>query len=157
MELTEDRVREITRMVWRTQLGLELDDDEERCLHPRDFRDAASLTGSIQISGAWSGAVHLFCTRVLARRAAAAMFACAPEKLGPDDVRDASGELVNVIAGNLKALLAGDNFVSLPTVVQGTDYDVSLLASEPLHEVAFRHDGEPLLVTVFAGRLGDET
>ncbi len=152
--LTADDIREITQAVWSTQLGIELDDEADGKLHPRDFRDAASLTGSIQISGAASGAVHLFCTRELASRAAAAMFGRAPGELAPEEVRDAAGELVNVIAGNLKALLPGDNFISLPTVVQGTDYDVTLLASEPLHEVAFRHDGEPLLVTVFVGRPG---
>jgi hypothetical protein len=54
--------------------------------------------------------------------------ACA-EFLEDDDVRDAVGELVNVIGGNLKALLPGDTAISTPLVF--TSPRLSLARSSP--------------------------
>ncbi len=45
-----------------------------------------------------------------------------PPPLALEDVRDAPGEMANVIAGNLKPLLPPGVGLSMPSVVQGDDY-----------------------------------
>ena len=39
-----------------------------------------------------------------------------------DDVRDVMGELANMVAGNLKSLLPRGVDLSMPSVVEGSDY-----------------------------------
>ncbi|MCP4901143.1 MAG: chemotaxis protein CheX, partial [bacterium] len=135
-----------------TQFGMELKETEE-ILHPTSDTDRVGLmTGSIQITGAWSGAVHVYCTRQLIANAAAFMFAVEPEDLSEEDVRDALGELANMTAGNVKALLAHDSYVSLPTVVEGSDYDLIVLESTLLGEVSFTCEQQWLTVSVFESK-----
>jgi CheY-specific phosphatase CheX len=74
------------------------------------------LQGSIQIAGAWQGAVVLSCSPEYARSMAAGMFGAEPDSLSAADVNDALGELVNVIGGNLKQLLPAPCHLSLPAV-----------------------------------------
>lgn len=47
---------------------------------------------------------------------------CGSIKLNRDDVRDSLGEIVNMIAGNFKALLPDGAAISMPSVVEGSDY-----------------------------------
>lgn len=145
-------LREIMLHIWQTQLGVELEPSDE-VIHPtaEDHRSAL-MTGSIQITGAWSGAVHVYCTRELISRAAAYMFSVEVAELSEEDVRDALGELANMTAGNVKALLAHDSYVSLPTVVEGSDYDVTVLESSLLKEATFKNQDEWLTVSVFESK-----
>ncbi len=161
MMVSNADLRSITNSIWSTQLGLNLEmvdidgsEGSDRLVGGREssLAEETSMTGSIQISGTWKGAVHLQCTYRLARRAAALMFGLEEGKLNHDDVLDALGELTNMTAGNLKSLLPGESYMSLPTVVDGTDYDVTLLDSELVMEVAFVLDDEPLGVRVFKSR-----
>lgn len=49
-----------------------------------------------------------------------------------DDVTDAIGEITNIIVGNAKKYLTGLNVsISLPTVVEGSDYIVHLSKDTP--------------------------
>ncbi len=81
------------------------------------------LTGAIYYAGAWKGALLLECAREQAADWAARLMALDPP-IDPEDVRDGLGELANVIAGNLKALLPPGVGLSLPSVVQGSDYSL---------------------------------
>jgi chemotaxis protein CheX len=156
MSLVETELREIMKNIWETQLGMDLTDSEV-VLRPSEDDDGADLmTGSIQISGAWNGAVHVYCSRKLITRAAALMFAVEGNELSEEDVRDALGELANMTAGNVKALLAHDSYVSLPTVVEGSDYDLTVLESELLSEASFTFAEEWLTVAVFQSQPREE-
>lgn len=42
------------------------------------------------------------------------MFACSPEEADPSMVQDALGELLNILAGQVKSLLALDHKLGLP-------------------------------------------
>ena len=68
------------------------------------------------------------CSEVLAQRVAAVMFESPPEEITEDEIRDAVGEITNLIAGNLKTELHdGDSCeLSLPMVVHGDDYMIDL-------------------------------
>lgn len=145
MKPAPDRVREIVRAVWSTQLGLDIQDVDAALFDQGE----ETLTAAIHISGDFHGGIRSECSRPLIRRAAALMFSMSEEDLTPDDERDVVGELTNVIAGNIKALIPGDNSLSLPTIVEGTDYQVSTVEVRSSDDITFTLDGESMVVTVF--------
>jgi chemotaxis protein CheX len=106
-------VSSVVQEVWSSMLGVDLANGGDWTAtgyeeHP--------LQGSIQIVGAWQGAVVLSCSPEYARAMAAGMFGAEPDTLSAADVNDALGELVNVIGGNLKQLLPSPCHLSLPAV-----------------------------------------
>jgi chemotaxis protein CheX len=108
-------------------------------------RDRPALTGCVHIDGAWNGAALVECELPLARRLTAALFAREPADLALDEVRDALGEITNMVGGNLKALLPSPSRLSLPTVVEGADYAVTVPGTAPAAVASFRV-GEQIVV-----------
>lgn len=144
MKPDTSQVTHIVHTVWATQLGLEVTPSDVDSVAPR----SETLTAAIHISGDFRGSVLLECSRTLVRRAAAIMFGLPEDRLTSDDERDVIGELTNVVAGNIKALFPGENALSLPTIVEGTDYRVSSTDVKTLDEHFFSENGEPLTITV---------
>jgi CheY-specific phosphatase CheX len=135
-------IEEITGMIWQSLFDLPL----ERVGNPQAEVEPA-VTGFVSIDGAWNGAVMVRCPITLATTLTASMFqAASPPTF--DDVRDALGELTNMVAGNVKALLPSPCNLSLPAVALGTDYALSVLGTTTLASVSFTCDGNPLLVTL---------
>lgn len=100
----------ITDYVWSTVLEFDLEELPDGA-GPRD-----GLTGCVWIHGAWEGAVLLECDRDLARQAAAVMFERDAAQVSEHDLRDAIGELINMVGGNIKSLLPAPSELSLPVV-----------------------------------------
>jgi chemotaxis protein CheX len=145
----EQLIRTVVRSVWSTQLGLAISD----LPNPPDVRSTgATHTAVIHISGDFRGVVRLQASLAMVRRAAAVMFDTPEDRLDRDDERDVIGELANVVAGNLKALLAGSSNLSLPTIVEGSDYRISTLAIASSRQCSFSLDGEWLTVTMVEHR-----
>ena len=144
MSPNEAQIRSIVRTVWSTQLGLEiLDvDDADRS------SSTPTMTAAIHISGDFHGGIRLECSRTIVRSAASIMFDLPADQLVDDDDRDVIGELANVVAGNIKALIPGTNSISLPTIVEGNDYRVSTLDVRSSAAYSFTLDGESMTVTV---------
>ena len=71
------------------------------------------VVGSILIHGAWQGRVTLELAGATAETVATVMFDGA---VGPEDVVDAVGELVNMIGGNVKSLMPAPSTLGLPAV-----------------------------------------
>ena len=143
MKPDEQQIRGVVHSVWSTQLGVEITDTEELA-----GPSPETLTASIQISGDFHGAVRIKCSRVLVRRAAATMFSMPEDDVTGDDERDVIGELTNVVAGNIKATIPGRNSISLPTIVDGTDYQVSTVDVSSSDEIFFTLDGEAIVLTL---------
>jgi CheY-specific phosphatase CheX len=144
MKPDEIQIRSIVRDVWSTQLGLTVDDLDERPALDR----ATTITAAIHITGDFRGCVRLECSRALILRSASTMFGQPETDLTREDEIDVIGELTNVISGNIKALVPGDNSLSLPTVIDGTDYEVFTVDVKTSDEYGFALDGEPMVVTV---------
>ncbi len=149
MSLTPGDLFEILDIIWSTQLGFELDDDEQPADVPRDSREPL-MTGTVQISGGFAGAVHLICGRSVVRAAAARMFSVPEAKLTNEDLRDALGELTNMVGGNVKTLLPGSEFISLPTVIEGSNYGVARLDSDVVAQTEAWYEGGPLRAVLLA-------
>jgi chemotaxis protein CheX len=141
----EAQIDDITRTIWGSLFDLPFDLASPSLLGPETV-----LTACVQIVGRWRGAVLLQCPLSLACTLAEQMLrsGSAPAL---DDVRDALGELTNVIAGNVKALFPGSAQLSLPAVAVGSDYDLGVAHAGAAATVAFTCDGQPLTVTLFEG------
>lgn len=109
-DVSSEDIITITRDVWLSFLDLELEP-----VPP----EAAVLSGSamaatVQISGAWEGAVRLECAQDHAEAAAAKMFSGDAADISGEQARDALGELANVVSGNIKSLLPAPSALSMP-------------------------------------------
>jgi chemotaxis protein CheX len=106
----EDDVAELTRAIWETVLGLAVEGPFER------GGDQLDLSLSVDITGSWEGTVSLSMPKDLAVSAAAVMIGVPEEDVPPGELRDAVGELANMLGGNVKGILPGTNKLSLPRV-----------------------------------------
>ena len=76
------------------------------------------------------------------------MFDITAAEAVPADLQDALAELSNMIGGNLKTLLPGPSFLSLPTVTEGNDYSLSVPGSRLISHVQLDCNGELLDVAL---------
>ena len=149
MSLSPGDLFEILELIWSTQLGLNLADDGQAGDITMDSPEGL-MTGTVQIWGGFAGAVHLMCVRSVVRAAAARMFAIPEGDLKDEDLRDALGELTNMVGGNVKTLLPGSDFLSLPTVIEGSNYDVARLHSDVVAQTQATYEGQRLQVVLLA-------
>lgn len=122
----------IVEDVWATMLGMDVVADHG--VEPLHL----PLTALVHISGDWDGAVQLELPPALARRATGAMLGLAEDDACPDDVRDAIGELANMVGGNYKSLLHGHCALSLPVVADGDAYRLTVPGGAVVERRSFR-------------------
>jgi chemotaxis protein CheX len=108
-----------------------------------------TLSAIIHITGAVDGAVVLHVTEAFANLTASRMFNIPEDKVTRTDQQDALGELCNVVGGNFKSLLPEPCRLSLPTVVDGTDYSFRLPGSIRSAQYGLDVMGEPLLLRLW--------
>ena len=106
------------------------------------------VIASVHLEGAWNAAVSMQCSRRQACEFAGKILCMdTPEEMD-NDVRDAVGEIANVIGGNLKKTLGGDVRLSLPTVIDGCNYEMRVCGCAAEHIVGFHYSGGDFWVTV---------
>jgi chemotaxis protein CheX len=143
-------IQEIAQMIWTTLFDLPL----EATAEPRPG-NGPSVTSFVHIDGAWRGVVMIQCPIALAVTLTSSMFDGAlPDdgvpspKVHEAEVRDALGEIANMVAGNVKALLPEPCSISLPAVALGSDDTISVPGTTPLASVPFTCDGHPFVITL---------
>ncbi len=125
-------LKQIVESVFSIMLSIEVEPVEE------DWTPAIDrVTSTIQIGGSWRGVVVMEATRNQCCEYAAAMLGSPVPPSVTDDVRDAMGELVNMVGGNLKCTLAPGARLSLPFVIDGGDYRVRYPANASIQRQAF--------------------
>jgi chemotaxis protein CheX len=132
-EVEEDLLAKTVESVFTTMMDLELV-PSEIAWHPAGDR----LTSFVQLTGEWNGAVILECSREQACHFAGRILATDPPGSVDDDVRDVLGELANMIGGNLKSGIAAGACLSMPTVMDGSNYDLRICGSEIQERLAFQ-------------------
>jgi len=141
---SDETVAEITRQIWSAII------DDSGSLVPRGpVADYGDLTGSVDINGSWNGTFYLSFSMTAARQAAAKMFDADADTLSEDDVRDAVGEVINIIGGNLKSLLPPPALLSLPRVETGLPKPTHLDEAELVSELRFDWIDEPIIIAVW--------
>jgi len=92
----------------------------------------SELTGLIALAGQERGSVSMHTTRDQAAALTATLLGISPDQItDADEIRDAMGEIINMIAGDVKLSLANHSIaveISLPTVVMGSEISVSVQA-----------------------------
>jgi chemotaxis protein CheX len=135
MKLGAPEIIELTTSIWKTVLDIDIEFEEGPSKpSPPD----SLLTSCIQITGAWEGAVAMYCTTSLARQVAAVAFDKDIEAVAAEDMHDILGELVNITGGNIKSMLPGPCQLSLPSVIEGRDYQFGVLGSQTWIQLRFR-------------------
>lgn len=142
--LTADLVTEVTASVWRAFLP-----DAEEILSYQVTSAENSLTGIVHISGEWNGLVSMTCSSTAALRAAAFMLGTGLDEVGPSDVLDAVGELVNIVGGNIKGMLPPPTGLSLPSVTDGSLHVDTRSGADLIIDVNLSWMGEPVHVAVW--------
>jgi len=97
-----DEIRETIELVTSTMFDVA---PSSRSTRGDAARDPVQWTADVAIHGRFNGTVRIVCSRTIARWAAATLTEC---DASDDDARDTLGELVNVIGGNIKALVSED-------------------------------------------------
>jgi chemotaxis protein CheX len=112
---------------------------------------AKTITSTIQIIGCWNGAVSLDMGTDLARHATASLVGGDASEMSHNDVRDAAGELANMTAGGIKELLPDPCQISLPTVVMGTDFELTVPEGVVVYRSMFDTPFGQFAVTLIQG------
>jgi hypothetical protein len=110
-----EHVWNVVEAVWESLLGCWPTPAE-----PVDVRDDW-VTAVITVDGDWPGAVALSCPRPTALHMGRAMLDLTSDEPDPEpeDVDDAVREVVNVLGGNVKALVPGGRALGLPALLAG--------------------------------------
>jgi chemotaxis protein CheX len=113
--VTSDALQGIVWQVWTAYLG----GTPPGAMPPAAYAEQFDLTAAVAISGAWHGHVVLRCPVDGMVAIAATMLEMDGSGASLEDTVDAAGELMNIIAGNVKSLLPQPSLVALPQVVLG--------------------------------------
>lgn len=146
MQFDESTLAQLANDIWGSMLGIELADGNGAMASLGADR---TLTGCVQITGDWAGAVTLRCPTSLARSFASIMFDCDPDSLTADEVLDALGELTNMTGGSVKGLVTGTCQLGIPAVAEGREYALVIPRGRRVATVGLEHDGEPLEIVVY--------
>jgi chemotaxis protein CheX len=145
MIISKADVQSIIEYVWDATFGVVPERDE------RGAFPGHRVTACVQFTGSWEGAVTLACSERMARRATACMFGIDPDAASFQQVRDALGELANIVGGNIKALLPSPTLLSLPMVADGDERALHLPYTAPVCSVAFVSREDPFVVSLVRG------
>jgi chemotaxis protein CheX len=77
------------------------------------------VTATVSVTGEWNGHISVQTGYPTAAALGGAMLGIEPADVERGDLIDAMGELVNIVGGNIKAMLEPPNQLSLPHVVVG--------------------------------------
>jgi len=119
---SDDDILSIVQNVMSTMANL----DVETCRLAEVDRYSLKLTGCVQISGEWQGAVVLHTSDSFVRGAASQMLQVQPNDLVESDLQDVLAEITNMIGGNIKSQMPGPSFLSIPSVTSGQNFQFHL-------------------------------
>jgi chemotaxis protein CheX len=147
IEILPSELAQIVESVFAAMLKLEVGG----CGEPW-FPSGDRLTAAVHLAGDWNGAVLLECDRRQACRFAGRFLSMDPPGTVDDVVRDVLGELANMIGGNLKCVLMRGIRLSMPSVVDGSDYSLRVCGAEVRERLAFQCAEGLFWITVLATR-----
>ncbi|MCA9038310.1 MAG: chemotaxis protein CheX [Planctomycetaceae bacterium] len=140
MTIDEEILQQVVNDVCSGMLGLEMEpSDSMNC------DDTDALSAVIRISGGWDSLVQVLTPRRTAVAIASTMFDMGEDQLTEAEIRDAVGEIVNMVGGNLKGIVECESSLSLPCVgesVGAAPFDSSFSGLT----VSSRCQGDPMIV-----------
>ena len=140
----ENMIAEVVQSIFSTMLDIELTPSEI----PAATEQEPLLT-SVQIAGEWTGSIVLAMSPELASASAAAMLTLTPAEVNEEDRRDVAAELINMIGGNVKSLLPGPSYLSLPTIIAGSDFGLQFHQALLIEDVSMQSPAGALRVRLY--------
>jgi chemotaxis protein CheX len=137
----------IVKSVFGTMLRLGV----EECAEPW-YAGGNRLISLVHLAGEWTGALLLECDQMQARHFTGRFLSKDPPNRVDDVVRDVLAELANMIGGNMKCLLTGRTQLSMPSVMDGSDYSLRVHGAEVQLRVTFRCSEGVFWITVLGMR-----
>lgn len=123
MELIES-ITQATQEIFETMLGLEAVAHDS--LKERVASFTHSITGMIGLAGPYKGMLAIHLPEPVAKTITSNFLGMEIEEIG-DDVKDAIGELANMLAGSIKTALAEGGReikLSIPSAICGEEYTI---------------------------------
>lgn len=145
MSIRQEDIITQSEEIWASMLGLAIVSVDDL---PSIAENSRNIGACVQLVGAWNGAVQLDCAIPLAREAAACFLGKESGVISLDEIRDTVGELANMAAGSVKALMPQPTHISLPAVADGEHYDLTVRRGRLLLQCPFECNGHPLLVSL---------
>jgi chemotaxis protein CheX len=145
VKILPSELAQIVESVFAAMLNLEVGE----CGTPW-FPGEGRLTAAVHLAGDWNGVVLLECDRGQACQFAGRFLSMDPPATVDDVVRDMLGELANMIGGNLKSVLSRGIHLSMPSVVDGSDYSLRVCGAGVRERLAFQCANGPFWITVLA-------
>jgi chemotaxis protein CheX len=140
--INSEDIVSITQSILSTMLQLEASPAE---LTPTsDSGDR--ITGCVQISGEWRGAVVVQSSETLAKLFASRLLATPISDLTHADLLDAFAEMTNMIGGNIKGQVPAPSSLSIPSVTTGHDFQFHLAGATVIRDVNLACELEELRV-----------
>ena len=145
-----DALIEYTQNVFQRMVSM----DVEGAVFTEDISiPGVHLTAMVGFAGSYVGMTAVHSSEHLGRRIAGSMLKMDAKTFTDVDIRDALGEVTNVIAGQMKAHLARSfddgNMIFeqyVPSVICGEHYDMYTVTKVPRICVRFTGAGEPFFV-----------
>ncbi len=128
--------------VWSIALGMQLT--------PVDCQDHSGeyITGVISIVGTGKYAVFLNCTKSLVLKSASILFEQPEDEINKEELEDSYGELVNMVGGEVLALLPGKNELGLPIVAKSGEHGFSIPNRLDLGSAWLAYEDQYINITV---------
>lgn len=132
-----------TQFTWSSILEVDVEQVDEEFEENLDN----DINACVLISGAWKGMVVMSFHLKLAKAVAIKMFDLKDEKPTDDHLIDAVGEIINMIGGNLKALVSHPSFLSLP-IVSMNGHSIFFPCTQEVCKSVFNCKGQQFRITV---------
>lgn len=144
MQFLEKEIQQYAHLVCSTLLDFEI--------HPLPgtFEESPTdtVSGCVQITGKWNGSIMLSLPSALVNILTEKMFSLEPGKASIDDKKDAVGELINMIGGNIKALLPDPSILSVPLLaLEG--HSLQFPCTKMVTHCQFDCQGKPFAISLF--------
>ncbi|MFT4578638.1 MAG: chemotaxis protein CheX [Nitrospinales bacterium] len=110
MQFLESEIQQYNKMVWATLLGFEIQPEPGTF----DYSSKDMVTGSVQVTGKWNGVITLYLPSTLVNHITETMFSLESGEASPETKKDAIGELINMVGGNIKSMLPQPSTLSIP-------------------------------------------
>jgi len=149
-EIAAHAVTQIVQSVFSTMLGLEV-----TRRHIPWAEASQRVTSLVHLTGAWNVSVIFECDRSQAENFACRFLSLDSGEADGGMVCDVLGELANMIGGNLKCVLGKGIDLSMPTVVDGSEYLLRVCGAEVEDRAAFESSQGAFWVTVLTRDPGD--
>jgi hypothetical protein len=124
-----------------------LDSAIEPCEAEPAARGHQFVSGVVHLMGKPDAAVVVRCSFALGRMVTAIMTGA--DEPTAEDVADAVGELANLTAGAVQALLPSPSELTPPTVVEGDDFQLCLPHHRAYATAHFQWESEPLTIVCY--------